>query len=620
MELNERLNIQYFKVIDMWPHQIEVLYSVYFLLLGTFGIIFILFHNLGDVNNTSLTRHFNMCIAALWLWIPLYFFRHPLDKLFSLLNPNLRYFLFYMYYLIFIFIVIFAIADIIHSIKRGHHFRPDRVYNPIGVQIFWLTIPVTVIFISIGYWRQVVIPAAFSIIVGLFIDRHARKSEQHVSASKKEALKKKNHEELMNKYLKRISDAFTSPNFDLFLEIIKEFEVESNNLVSAMISSMVDFGKKFGLSPIISTFSKTKWQSYVQYPLDALHELNKQGIVKNDNESILLPLVEKALQNKRTDIRIETIRAVGYIGDHEAMQLLRESLVDIDKQIRIVSAETLYRLGEEKWKKLVTGSDNDLRSIAGTNDPVAFNLLVNVLKASDTVFCTEAAKALTSMQNFSAAKPLVEAWKDINTPTAKSILLKALSHIHDANLIKPIFSVLDEYEKRTVLDGITDQSFIAEIFRTEKNIFIRKQALQKITDQTVVVDIARSDESAIIRAAAIELINDLTIVTEIGHKDKSDIVCLAVAEKKGDHQLVENMLIKLFKAGGGGLHLKDIAEKLCGDHRGVWCVHCGKVVPFWQPGYSADESFSDNTIVCPNCRKDIKGDLHRPDMFQKHHY
>ena len=283
--------------------------------------------------------------------------------------------------------------------------------------------------------------------------------------------------------------------------------------------------------------------------------------MKNDNDSILLPLVEKALQNKRTDIRIETIRAVGQIGNHEAMELLRESLVDIDKQIRIVSAKALYRLGEEKWKKLVTGSDNDLRSIAGTNDPVAFNLLVNVLKSSDTVFCTEAAKALTSMQNFGAAKPLVKAWKDINAPSVKSILLKALSHIHDADLIKPMFSALDEYDKRTVLDGITDQSFIAEIFRTEKNLFVRKQALQKITDQTVVADIARSDESAIIRAAAIELIDDMAIVTEIGHNDKSDIVCLAVAEKKGDHQLVEDILIKLFKAGGGGLHLRDIAEK-----------------------------------------------------------
>jgi len=604
----------------MWPHQIEVLYSVYFLLLGTFVIMFILFHNLGNVNDTSLARFFNMGIASLWLWIPLYFLRHPLDKLFNLLSPNLRYFLFYIYYLIFIFIAIFTIADIIHSIKRGHHFRPERVYNPIGAQIFWLTIPATVIFISLGYWPQVAVPAAFSIMAGLFFDRRARKKEQHVYSAQREALKKKNHEEFMAKYYKRISDAFTSRNFDLFLKIVKEFKVESNNLGSNITSSMVEFGKKFGIGPIMSTFSKPKWQSYVQYPLDALRELRKQGIVKNDNDSILLPSVEKALLNKRTDIRIETIRALGQVGNHEVMERLKESLVDTDKQIRLVSAEALARLGEEKWKKWVTGSDNDLHRIAGTNDPVAFSLLVIALKSPDSAFCTEAAKALTSMQNFGAAQPLVKAWNDINNPSAKSLLLKALSHIHDADLIKPMFSVLDEYDKRTVLDGLTDQSFIAEIFRTEKSLSVRKKALQKITDETVVADIARSDESELIRAAAIELMNDVDIITEIGHKDKSNIVHLSVAEKKGDHQLVEDILIKLFKAGGGGLHLKDIAEKLCGDHRGVWCAHCGKVVPFWQPGYSADESFSDNTIVCPNCKKDIEGNLLRPDMFQKYHY
>ncbi len=453
----------------MWPHQIKALNTIFSLYLGTFGIMFILFYQIRK--RASPANFFSICIAALWLWLPLYFFRHPIDKLFTLFNINFRHFLFYIYYASFLLIDGLAVADLIHSISKKHRLTNESAYNPFGAQIFWLTFPTTAIFVSLGYWRQTVIPATVLIIAGLLFDKHARKREQCIYAARRTAAEKKNRQEIMANYAKCMDEAVVSGNFNLFLKAIKDYNVGGDNLISRIRSSIIEFGKRHGIASYISAFFASEWQPYVEYPLEALREFNNQCLLKNNKDTTILALLKKGLQSSRADIRVETIRALGLLGIPDAKECIRDFLVDTDKQVRVASAEALDCLGEPKWEKNMTGS-GDLLRLAKTEDPSSFNLLVKALKSKDSAFRTEAVEAIASMHDYRAAQVLVEVWKDINGLVEKKVLIKAFRQIPDARIIPQLITLIGEagygYDMKTVIAEIQDEKLIDTLLETLK--------------------------------------------------------------------------------------------------------------------------------------------------------
>lgn len=87
-------------------------------------------------------------------------------------------------------------------------------------------------------------------------------------------------------------------------------------------------------------------------------------------------------------------------------------------------------------------------------------------------------------------------------------------------------AINDEYSIQTRLDAIekiTDQAFLIEIFKNEKerNI-VRKTALEGITNQAFLIEIFKNDRNYFFRSAAVEGIIDQAILTGIVKNEKED--------------------------------------------------------------------------------------------------
>jgi hypothetical protein len=329
---------------------------------------------------------------------------------------------------------------------------------------------------------------------------------------------------------------------------------------------------------------------------------------------------------------IDTLRNHAKRGSGALDLMLFDELLKGDQQaleeVAFARLEGLARLFEKDRKRIVLAAIDRLddRALADrayfemlrrATEPEERKALVEKISGQEVLFEVLAAKYQSRDIRDLVVKKLANgSWQQRMVMSADhESALYAVEKIADEDVLAQVVHTHPNPSiRRCAAERISNQVILEEIARTGKGDGERRCAVRKMSDSSLLAEVACSDESPLVRAEAVRRLTDTDLVAKMRDKDRSDLVRLAAADVLGDSRLAEASLLALYKVGGGGLSLREIAKRLCGDERGVWCERCHGVVPFSQAGYDANEPYNDDRIVCPKCGAELSGNLGRPDI------
>ncbi|MDD2754245.1 MAG: HEAT repeat domain-containing protein [Methanothrix sp.] len=220
--------------------------------------------------------------------------------------------------------------------------------------------------------------------------------------------------------------------------------------------------------------SKNKSKSAIQNKKTTELDLLEKYLANNDLEirklavhvsrKIGLPAIKSLIQALKDDdanIRMETAKALGFIGDIKAIEPLIQTLTDDDNNVREESIEALRKIGVpsiEALAKVLKDRDNKVKkhavqALGEIRDAKAVESLIQVLNETDSDVLGEAVSALEKI-GMPSVKPLIQALKDRDGQVRK-LATVALGEIRDVRAVEPLIQVLGDNDSN-VRGGAAD--------------------------------------------------------------------------------------------------------------------------------------------------------------------
>ncbi len=164
----------------------------------------------------------------------------------------------------------------------------------------------------------------------------------------------------------------------------------------------------------------------------------------------------KALTHRDPKVRMAAGRALGDLGDAQAVNSLATALQDKDKYFRLVIAEALGRIGDGKTvEPLITAlrdEDQDVRRTAAkllgeSGDAKAVDPLVTAFQDKDKFFRLVIAEALGRIGGAKAVEQLIAALRD-KDQDVRQTAAKLLGESGDAKAVDPLVAFLRDDNQR----------------------------------------------------------------------------------------------------------------------------------------------------------------------------
>jgi HEAT repeat protein len=164
----------------------------------------------------------------------------------------------------------------------------------------------------------------------------------------------------------------------------------------------------------------------------------------------------KALTHRDPKVRMAAGRALGDLGDAQAVNSLATALQDKDKYFRLVIAEALGRIGDGKTVEPLIAAlrdeDQDVRQTAAkllgeSGDAKAVDPLVTAFQDKDKFFRLVIADALGRIGGAKAVEPLIAALRD-EDQDVRQTAAKLLGESGDAKAVDPLVAFLRDDNQR----------------------------------------------------------------------------------------------------------------------------------------------------------------------------
>jgi HEAT repeat protein len=176
-----------------------------------------------------------------------------------------------------------------------------------------------------------------------------------------------------------------------------------------------------------------------------------------------------ALKDENKLVRQSSARSLGEIGDPRAVETLIALLKDEDKNVRGISISALIKIGEpaveplftalrdvnEEWRRSADralGSMRDTRAVKPLIEALiiigepAVKPLLTALRDDNEYMRESAARTLGKIGDTRAVEPLIEALKDENK-IVRMAALCSLGEIGDARAVEPLYDALKDNNK-----------------------------------------------------------------------------------------------------------------------------------------------------------------------------
>jgi HEAT repeat protein len=151
------------------------------------------------------------------------------------------------------------------------------------------------------------------------------------------------------------------------------------------------------------------------------------------------PLMQM-LEDRSESVRAESTRALGKLGDANAVTAITRLLADSESTVRIAAAEALANLGQRKWLKRVKGAPEDFERLGESKDPDVFDALMDALNARRDYYSFEGAiVALGRLGDPRALEPLVQI---LEHPSFALDAARALGKLGDPRAVEPLIRTL----------------------------------------------------------------------------------------------------------------------------------------------------------------------------------
>ena len=168
------------------------------------------------------------------------------------------------------------------------------------------------------------------------------------------------------------------------------------------------------------------------------------------HEKEILQIMLFGLKHSDAMIRRKAIFSIGYIGDNSSIIYLLNLLSDLDNNIRMQVVISLGNIRTHEVvsplvKVLMNNDNRDIRaaacrSLGITQDPDAFEPLLNALEDDDPIIRSSVIEGMDLLRDHRAIEPLIIALRDID-PSVRSRAAEALGWQRDERAIEPLIYI-----------------------------------------------------------------------------------------------------------------------------------------------------------------------------------
>jgi HEAT repeat protein len=434
----------------VWPHELPQLTTVYSLLLGTFGVSWVIAGLSGE--RAGPTRVLGIAIVALWLWMPLYFLSAPLHHLFLFLRPSFRVFLFYLFHAVALVVLLGCVIEMLGT-WADRRAAPGW-HHPIGGHLFWLAPALAILFSVKGHWRVAVPSGVALMVLGFLIDKSLEKRAKERLASAQREATVRAEAAFQTSVVQRCDRVIADAEFGRFLDIIRDIERQKAPLAPQVLGKIDEFARTHGIVSVVTALQDPAWRASLRYLTKVLRSFAEEGRFAHPGDPAVVERLGAALDHPKSDVRLIVIGALGQSQDTRSAEPLLARLTDPVPGVRVAVAEALANLGHPGWRDVIEGDQDDLRRIAGSGHPAAFDMLVHALHGPDDGIRAAAVHALGELGDARAVEELVTAWRDEKRRLDRGAMVSSLKHCVDPNSVPALLSLLPNWEIRTDIKAI----------------------------------------------------------------------------------------------------------------------------------------------------------------------
>jgi HEAT repeat protein len=167
-----------------------------------------------------------------------------------------------------------------------------------------------------------------------------------------------------------------------------------------------------------------------------MREAAAAALGKMGDKRAVEPLSE-ALKDVDAGVRRAAADALGELNEPYSEEPLIGALIDHDGNVRLAAAEALEKFEHPDWKRIIQGNEEDFTRIGESENPKAFELLVQALDGGDKNVEIAAAKALGMRKDRRAAGPMIKMLKSCDSKKCFAAA-EALGELGDAGAVEPL--------------------------------------------------------------------------------------------------------------------------------------------------------------------------------------
>ena len=283
--------------------------------------------------------------------------------------------------------------------------------------------------------------------------------------------------------------------------LIKALEI--NDTQESIIENIIKLGYS-AVEPLIQTFAEG--EKSLNYTIrDILFKIGKPA---------LDPLIE-SLDESNIDVKINSIKTLGDIGDKKAIDPLIEALNDYDKSVRKNAVKALAQIDDERVIEPLIEALNDydksvrknaVKALAQIDDERVIEPLIEALDDDSFYVRRAAAKALGISGDLRAVKPLCDSLKDEDV-TVKISAAVSLGYIQSEDSLDDLIDSLEdenpEFVKivEDIIIKLKSTEFLEEIRFTKSNKGFKVSKFNKEEFLTLIYNIFDDDPDVRVNAA-----------------------------------------------------------------------------------------------------------------------
>lgn len=154
-----------------------------------------------------------------------------------------------------------------------------------------------------------------------------------------------------------------------------------------------------------------------------------------------------ALSSRDAFIRGVAARTLGKLAVKDAVPLLINALTDSEKEIRKIVAKALYRLGEQRWQRMVSGDDADYQRLGASGDTRIIEPLLKALVSPFPAIRNSVAAGLVQMKRPDVVVPALVAMLGDRNPIVRKTMIETLGKVGDKRAMEALIYCLDDQDK-----------------------------------------------------------------------------------------------------------------------------------------------------------------------------